>query len=152
MTHGRAFVAMDRELDYPTIGPLWLKDPPVADCVSRVLLSGATDWHLFELDAWVLMANHVHALLRPLVPLQKALMNIKSASARAANGILGRAGEPFWQGESYDHWVRSSEERGRIIRYIEFNPVNAGLVEAPELWRWSSAGWPRMAPPHTVQT
>ncbi len=143
---------MDRELDNPSNGPFWLKDAHVANCVSHVLFAGAASWRLYELDAWVIMANHVHVLVRPLVPLEKALMNIKSASARAANAILGRAGEPFWQGESYDHWVRSSEERGRIIRYIENNPVNAGLVEAPEEWRWSSAGWPRMAPPHMAQT
>jgi putative transposase len=140
---------MDRELDNPTSGPLWLKDPHVTDSVSQVLLSGAAEWSLYELDAWVVMANHVHALLRPLLPLQKVLMNIKSASARAANAILKRKGEPFWQGESYDHWVRSAVERGRIVRYIENNPVNAGLVDSPERWRWSSAGWPRMAPPHT---
>jgi putative transposase len=95
------------------------------------------------------MANHVHVLMRPLVPLSKALMNIKSASARAANAELGRSGRHFWQDESYDHWVRSERERGLIIRYIHHNPVTAGLVTEPEAWPWSSAGWQRTALPHT---
>ena len=126
-----------------------MKDARVAVCVSQVLLSGAAEWHLYELYAWVVMVNHVHILLRPLVPLRKALMNIKSASARAANAILHRTGEPFWQGESYDHWVRNSKERASVIRYIESNPVKAGLVAEPEQWLWSSAGWQGMALPHS---
>jgi type I restriction enzyme R subunit/putative DNA methylase len=94
------------------------------------------------------MANRVHTLIRPLVPLRKALVNVKSAGARAADAVLGRTGEPFWQSESYDHWVRTGQERNSVIRYIEFNPVTAGLVSQPQEWRWSSAGWPRMAEPH----
>lgn len=137
---GKAFVAFDRELDHARTGPLWLKDARVAECVSRILLSGASEWKLYELFAWVVMANHVHVLLRPRVPLHKALMNVKSASARAANAVLQRAGTHFWQGESFDHWVRNDGERESIVRYIHSNPVKAGLVATPEEWPWSSAG------------
>jgi hypothetical protein len=35
--------------------------------------------------------------------------------------------------------VRDLEEFENIIRYIEFNPVKAGLADSPEDWRWSSA-------------
>ena len=52
---------------------------------------------------------------------------------------LGRTGKPFWQVESYDHWVRNAYQFQRIISYIEWNPVSAGLVEKPEDWPWSSA-------------
>jgi putative transposase len=103
------------------------------------LIQGATGWRLYDLSAWVLMPNHVHVLLTPRVPLPQALMILKSASARRANQILGRSGKPFWQDESYDHWVRSQAEEGRIIRYIEYNPVKAGWVELPEKWKWSNA-------------
>jgi hypothetical protein len=48
-------------------------------------------------------------------------------------------GLPFWQDESYDHWVRGPEELAKIVRYIEENPVVAGLVSRGEDWRWSSA-------------
>jgi hypothetical protein len=60
--------------------------------------------------------------------------SIKNYSAREANRILDRTG-PFWQSESYDRWVRSAEAREKIVRYIEFNPVSAGLVEKPEDYR-----------------
>src|SRR5262245_4160446 len=146
---GEAFVAVDRDMDKAVSGSLWLKDPQIADCVSEILLAGASRWRLYDLCAWVVMANHIHILIRPLVPLRKALMNVKSASAREANAILGRTGEPFWQDESYDHWVRGDRDRSRSIRYIEKNPVSAGPVESPGDWRWSSAGWQRTALPHT---
>jgi putative transposase len=145
---GEAFVALDRQLDSASNGSVWLKNARVADSVSRVLLSGMTEWDLYELAAWVVMANHIHVLLRSKIPLGKALMNIKSGSARAANEVLGRSGKPFWQDESFDHWVRNDRERIAIIRYIQLNPVKAGLVAEPEDWPWSSAGWQRMAPPH----
>lgn len=144
---GARFVAVDRQLDRAVDGPLWLRDPEVADAVSQVLFTGMVEWRLYELLAWVVMANHVHVLIRPLMRLDKALMNTKSASARAANAVLGRTGH-FWQDESYDHWVRNDRERNSIIRYIEFNPVAVGLVEAPEDWKWSSSGRPRMALPY----
>jgi REP element-mobilizing transposase RayT len=147
-TAGAAFVALDRQLDRAASGPLWLKNAQVAECVSQVLLSGMSQWRFYELLAWVVMANHVHVLLRPLIPLRKALMNVKSGSARGANIVLGRTGKPFWQDESYDHWVRNDRERNSIIRYIHFNPVAADLVTEPEDWPWSSAGRQRTALPH----
>jgi hypothetical protein len=55
------------------------------------------------------------------------------------NRILGRAGQAFWQDESYDHLVRSELEFGRIQRYIEQNPVTAGLALTAEQFPWSSA-------------
>jgi REP element-mobilizing transposase RayT len=84
------------------------------------------------------MPNHVHVLL-PLVDPSKLLHSVKGFSAREANKLLGRSGEPFWQRESYDHWVRSEMESERIRRYIEENPVRAGLVARAEDYPWSSA-------------
>ena len=99
------------------------------------------------------MANHVHVLLTPHVEMKKVTRAIKSYSARKANQILGRTGEPFWQDESYDHWIREDEEMNRIIRYIEWNPVKARLVERIEDWPWSSASrqfqaWQAISLPH----
>jgi len=52
---------------------------------------------------------------------------------------LNRTGQQFWQQESFDHWPRDESEFLRILKYIEDNPVKAGLVRRPEDWRWSSA-------------
>jgi putative DNA methylase len=85
------------------------------------------------------MANHVHALLLPKVQASRLMKSLKGCTAREANRLLGRTGIPFWQKESYDHAVRNETEWNRIVRYIENNPVKAGLVSAPESYRRSSA-------------
>src|SRR4051795_13763555 len=86
------------------------------------------------------MANHVHVLLLPQVSPSRLLKSLKGFTAREANRKLGRTGEPFWQKESYDHWVRDDREFGRIWKYIENNPVKAGLAGAAHDYAWSSAG------------
>ncbi|MBN1901291.1 hypothetical protein JW926_08215, partial [Candidatus Sumerlaeota bacterium] len=63
----------------------------------------------------------------------------KSWTALNANRKLGRTGR-FWQEECFDHWVRDQKSFLRIIRYIDANPVKAGLCKQPSQWRWSSAG------------
>jgi len=68
---------------------------------------------------------------------------LKGRTSRVANRILGRTGASFWQEESFDHWIRNSEEFSYLVQYVENNPLKAGLVEAKEQWRWSSAGWGR---------
>ena len=138
-TAGKAFVTLDRQLDKAATGPRWLADERIAQCVADTLQYGEKQLGLYELCAWVLMINHVHILIEPKAKLQTIMKSIKSFSARQANAILGPTGQPFWQVESYDHWARGPREMGKIVRYIEQNPVTAGLVERAEDWRWSSA-------------
>ena len=138
---GKVFRAYDSVLDQARSGPLWLRNPLVAGCVA-VALEAAQDNHLCVLYAYVLMANHVHVLLRPQAPIAEITRRIKGPTARAANRFLGRASEPFWQDESFDHWVRSAGEWHKIRSYIERNPVTAGLVQRPQDWPWSTASRP----------
>ncbi len=67
------------------------------------------------------------------------LKSLKGCTARQTNRMLGRTGEPFWQRESYDHWVRDEVEWTRIAGYIENNPVRAGVVARAGDYPWSSA-------------
>jgi hypothetical protein len=67
------------------------------------------------------------------------LKSWKQFTSRRAKRLLGLGKEPFWQPESYDHWIRNDEEKARISRYVANNPVTAGLCVRPEDWRWSSA-------------
>jgi REP element-mobilizing transposase RayT len=93
----------------------------------------------YHLHSFVIMANHMHVLLLPLIPPARLLKSLKGATAREANRVLGRTGEHFWQRESFDHWVRDETEFSRIAAYIENNPVKAGLAACPEDYPWSSA-------------
>ena len=136
---GRAFTLADRYLDRAQYGPVWLKDPRVARVVVDSLLAGDQSSHQYDLQAYVVMANHVHVLVSPHMELPKITQGIKGATARRAHRLLGRKGLSFWQHESFDHWVRNDFERRRIICYIESNPVKASMVERDQDWPWSSA-------------
>jgi putative transposase len=130
---------MDRYLDEARVGPTWLKREEIADVVSESIHYAADELEYYSLHSFVIMANHVHLLVTPLVSPSKLLQSVKGYSARAANKLLERVGEPFWQTESYDHWIRDELEFERVHRYIENNPVRSGLVGKPEDYRWSSA-------------
>jgi len=137
---GQAFVWMDRYLDTTRDGPRYLGQKVIAELVQRSIHHGAGQLNYYDLDAYVIMPNHVHLLLLPLVAPSRLLQTLKGYTAREANKLLSRTGQPFWQAESYDHWVRDTTEAERIRAYIENNPVKAGLVARPEDCRWSSAG------------
>ena len=136
---GQAFVWIDRRLDSRRTGPLYLRQPAVAELVVNSIYKGVELGH-YDLHAYVVMANHVHLLIEPKVHASLLLKSLKGATAREANKTLGRTGIPFWQRESYDHWVRNDLEFGKIRAYIENNPVRAGLVARAEDFPWSSAG------------
>jgi hypothetical protein len=65
---------------------------------------------MMRMSAYVLMANHVHILWTPMIPLEKITHQIKGATTHQANLILSRAGNRFWQDESFDHWIRNPGE------------------------------------------
>jgi REP element-mobilizing transposase RayT len=138
LTTGKAFVEMDRLLDRADSGPKYLAIPEIAALVVEAIRDGERRFGRYQLDSFVVMPNHVHLLLTPSVPSAKWLPTLKGFTAHEANLILSRTGNPFWQSESYDHLVRP-DEYDRIRRYIENNPVKAGLVASPEDFLWSSA-------------
>ena len=118
-------------------GECHLKRPEVAGLVQENLLHFDGDrYHLF---AWAVMPNHVHALIETLeTPLSEILHGWKSFTSKAANRFLQREGE-FWQAEYFDRYIRDEEHFGKAVRYIENNPVKAGLVKSPEAWPYGSA-------------
>jgi len=138
-TNGQKFRNLDRELDSAATGPKWLEDPRIASVVQEEIEIGAYRFHRYEVLEYVVMPNHVHLLIFPFRHPAQLMRWLKASSSRRANAILGRTGQPFWQDESFDRWVRSREERRNIIRYIEFNPVRAGLAVEPGAFRYSSA-------------
>jgi putative transposase len=100
-------------------------------------------WHQdgkrYRLLAWVVMPNHIHALVELWrVPLGKVVQGWKSYTTKEANRILGREGA-FWEADYFDRYIRDEAHFWRVVRYIENNPVKARLAKTPEEWLWSSA-------------
>jgi putative transposase len=89
--------------------------------------------------AWCLMPNHVHLILVPAHEdgLRAALGEAHRRYTRHVNEREGWRGH-LWQSRFASF---AMDERWLIAcaRYVELNPVRAGLARRPEDWRWSSA-------------
>ena len=90
-----------------------------------------------ELDAAVVMPDHVHLIFRVLrgLSLSAVLQSVKGYSARSVNALLARKG-PFWLDESFDHVIRHGPEWEEKIEYIRQNPVMRGLTASWSDYRW----------------
>ncbi len=98
-----------------------------------------SELHGLELLGYCLMSNHVHLIAVPHS--QDALAQaLKQAHGRYAtywNARQGSSGH-VWQGRFYSCPL----EEGHLwegLRYVELNPVRAGMVPVAEEWKWSSA-------------
>ncbi len=120
-------------------GECWLKEARIGEVVAGALRF--FHGQRYDLGPWVVMPNHVHVIVRPLVPqlLDQIMKSWKGYTAREANKLLKKTGGSFWAREYYDHIVRDEEERARLADYIHDNPVKAGLCARWEDWKWSSA-------------
>ena len=93
----------------------------------------------FLLGGYVLMPDHWHALIYPaqqdtLPPLMDA---IKVASMRRIDTRRGTRGR-VWQPRYFDEIVWTVKQFHETLKYMQFNPVEKGLVARPEDWPWSS--------------
>ncbi|MHC4561318.1 MAG: valine--tRNA ligase [Planctomycetota bacterium] len=113
------------------LGDCRLRDPRIAQLVQDALKH--FDDQRYDLIAWCIMPNHVHAILRPLGDhaLSDILHSWKSFTSKEANSVLGELGQ-FWQEEYYDHLIRDEEDFNHQVNYVLGNPEKAGLTN----WAW----------------
>lgn len=137
----RVFRIWDELLETDHDGPVWLRDSRIAALVAQSLHHRSGK--VYDLDAFCIMPNHVHMVMKPLPKLDTTyhalpaiMQSLKSYTARQANRVLERQGT-FWQPEFYDHVVRDEHEWRRIIRYVVYNPVKAGLAQEWTDWKWA---------------
>ena len=171
--YNREFVArIERWLDAGH-GACVLRQPAV-----RRVLEGALHFFQgkrYELEAAVIMPNHVHVLVTPYesdtaVPavsrgqgtggtpvsrshsLSSILHSWKSYSAHEIRKLIGQKG-PLWMDENFDHAVRSEEQLAHFHRYIRENPAKAALRE-DEYYLWKrkcDTGFPACDPKTTAE-
>lgn len=92
-----------------------------------------------SIHAYCLMTNHVHLLLTPHSP-QACTTLMKHLSQRHAqyiNRAYQRTGS-LWDGRFRSCLTESPRYVLACYRYIELNPVRAGMVDAPGRYPWSS--------------
>ena len=88
------------------------------------------------------MPNHAHVLIMTkrehgVGPIVKSW---KAFTATKINRVLGRRG-PLWRRDYFDRFIPDNDHYATTMRYIERNPVAAGLCVNPGDWPYSSAGW-----------
>jgi REP element-mobilizing transposase RayT len=106
------------------------------------------DGQRYELGCYVVMPNHVHGIVRPLMceqePLERILQSWKRQAAREINRLFALTGH-LWQDESFDRIIRDEEHLWRAIQYIGANASKAGLTrdQCPTWVRpeWVQLGW-----------
>jgi carbamoylphosphate synthase large subunit/REP element-mobilizing transposase RayT len=105
-----------------------LAQPSAAAIVANTLRH--FDDERYVLDAFVIMPNHVHVLLKPLAGyrLSEILHSWKSFTSSKVNELDGGKGT-LWMAESYDHAVRDWNELVAFREYIAANPARAKLRE-----------------------
>src|SRR6185503_13198442 len=94
-----------------------------------------------KVPAFCLMPNHIHAIAIPPdeESLPRAMREVQSDYARAFNRKYGKSGH-VWQGRYFSCSLEPIHLY-RAVRYVEMNPVRAGLVDEAWLYPWSSASY-----------
>ena len=89
--------------------------------------------------AYVLMTNHVHLLLTPFEEGSASLVmkHLGQRYVQTINRTYRRSGT-LWEGRFRSCLAQSEEYVLACYRYIEMNPVRAGMVAHPRDYRWSS--------------
>lgn len=103
------------------------------------LLHSAFLKHRVALHAYVLMDNHIHLLATPSTQrgLADAMRMQGNNYVQAFNQRHGRNG-PLWQGRFHSSMIDSDAYLLSVYRYIERNPVRAGITVSAEDHPWSS--------------
>ena len=137
----------------------WQRQPTyfIATCVAKrrallatesVHLALREEWHgLHERHGWavgryVLMPDHVHFFMTPLLgdakPLATTVGKWKEWTAKRVLPLIG-ASSPLRQPEFFDHILRSDESRSEKWTFVWSNPVRAGLVARAEDWPFAGS-------------
>ena len=102
-------------------------------------LKAACDKHGCQIHAYILMTNHVHLLITPEKEqsLAKTLQMLGRYYVQYYNYSYKRTGT-LWEGRYKATLIDSESYLLICMRYIELNPVRAGMVSHPSEYRWSS--------------
>ena len=94
----------------------------------------------FLLHDYVLMNNHIHSIIRlvSILNISKIMQSINRWYARWYNEHYKRKGH-FWEDRFYGELIKNDMQLLAVMRYIDLNPVRAGLCKHPAEWKYSGA-------------
>ena len=99
----------------------------------------AADNYQCQIHAYVLMSNHAHLLVTPLIAdgISQMMQSLGRRYVYYINKLYGRSGT-LWEGRYKSSLIDSDRYLLTCMRYIELNPVRANMVEHPGEYKWSS--------------
>src|SRR5436190_718858 len=103
----------------------------------------ASDLVPMRVLAWCLMPNHFHLVLWPEADpdLSRWMHRLMNTHVRRYHRHYHGSGH-VWRGRFKAFPIEADEHLLTVLRYVERNPLRAGLVERAELWPWSSLHGP----------
>lgn len=106
-----------------------------------------------EVHSFVLMTNHVHLLMTPKEGngVSRLMQSLGRYYVRYINKKYDRTGT-LWEGRYKSTIIDSERHLLTVSRYIELNPVRAGMVEQPAEYPWSSFKRNALGTPITLVT
>ncbi|MDF7809706.1 transposase, partial [Pontiellaceae bacterium B12219] len=98
---------------------------------SLIKCAATAEW---EVPQICFMPDHVHVMLLPMREREQKLSLLMQRWKSSSKQRLNRAGIEggIWQREFFDHLLRSNESLTDKWRYVEMNPIRAGLCSTPE--------------------
>jgi len=117
------------------------------------LLTEACHKHECNIHAYVLMTNHVHLLITPNISMGVSLVirDLGRDYVSQINRSYQRTGT-MWEGRFKSSLVDGEAYCLECYRYIELNPVRAGMVKHPSDYQWSSFNTNALGAPSTLIT
>ena len=92
----------------------------------------------FALYGYCLLGNHFHLLIRPAEASISRIMQSLLVSHTQRYHRNHRSLGHVWQGRFKSPVIQDDEHLLTVLRYIEANPLRAGMVDRAEEYRWSS--------------
>jgi len=143
----KRIIAIDDALDYEKSGPHWLSDPRIAELIVNNLYHHAE--LLYHLWAYIVMSNHVHALLQPLAVTQAAGLGTVEIKQTAQSGRLGYAPPDYEQDSNLNfiglpriyHALKSYTSKkankvlGRSGAFWQIESYDHWIRDEREFWR-----------------
>ena len=117
------------------IGSCVLRKAQMAQIVQDTFIKFHNEKYI--LDAWCIMPNHVHVLIKPHIELSKIIQSWKSYTGKWGLAHWHELSsdpkpEKLWQWDYWDRFIRNENHFSNVVNYIHQNPVDAGLTGKPE--------------------
>ena len=139
-TPGAYFIticAKERELLFGDVTKGIMNENRIGELVKRIWFDVPMRFKMIEMDAYVVMPNHIHGIIVIhetynkrnndtcdilTVTLGEIIRAYKSLTATGVNKLLDRIGQPFWQRNYYERIIRNEDELNHTREYIINNP------------------------------